>query len=88
MSAGQKGTIPMFWHPQCSILLITTSVLTLSLSTKFNLRLIGELKSAITTAQAHMQEISKQKWFIEEPKTYTLNTGSLDGRLRSIVSTK
>lgn len=35
-----------------------------------------------------MQEISKQKWFIEEPKTYTLNTGSLDGRLRSIVSTK
>ena len=61
MSAGQKGTIPMFWHPQCSISLITASVLTLSLSTKFTLRLIGELKSAITSAQARMQEISKQK---------------------------
>ena len=30
----------------------------------------------------------KQFWCIEEPKTFTPNTGSPDGRLRSIVSTK
>ena len=48
-----------------------------------------ELKRAITSAQARMQASrKKQFWFTEEPKTYTPNTGSLDGRRRSNVSTK
>ena len=38
MSAGQKDTIPMSWHLRCSISSTTTSVPTLSLSTRFNLR--------------------------------------------------